>query len=70
MIVTIKAPSRRLAARAEFECIKYGIECDYMEDNHFDIVVHDPAKASIIAASCHGTIVAVVDKILFDPIGA
>lgn len=70
MIVTIKAPSRREAARAEFECIKFGIECDYMQDNYFDITVHDMEKAKIIADKCRGEIVAVIDKILFDPIGA
>lgn len=70
MVVTIKAPTRREAARAQFECIKFGIECDYMEDNYLDLTVGNIDKARIICDKIGGEIVAVMDKILFDPIGA
>jgi len=70
MVVTIKAPPRREAARAQFECIKFGIECDYMEDNYLDLTVGNIDKARIICDKISGEIVAVMDKILFDPIGA
>ena len=33
MVVTIKTNTRRDAAWVEFECIKYGIEAVYMQDN-------------------------------------
>ena len=70
MVVTILAPSRREAARAQFECIKFGIECDYMEDNYLDLTVGNIDKAQIICDKIGGQIVAVMDKILFEPIGA
>lgn len=69
MIVTIKAPSRREAARAQFECIKFGVECDYMEDNVINLTVGDVKRAQIIADKCRGDIIAVIDKIIFDPMG-
>ena len=69
MIVTLRAPSRREAARAQFECIKFGIECDYMQDNVMNLTVGNVDKARIIAEKCQGEIVAVTDKIIFDPMG-
>ena len=68
MIVTLRAPSRREAARAQFECIKFGIECDYMQDNVMNLTVGDIDKAQIIAVKSSSEIIAVTDKIIFDPL--
>ena len=67
MIVTLRAPSRREAARAQFECIKFGVECDYMQDNVMNLTVGDIDRAKIIALKSRSEIVAVTDKIIFDP---
>lgn len=68
MIVTLRAPSRREAARAQFECIKFGIECDYMQDNVMNLTVGSIDKAQIIAVKSSSEIIAVTDKIIFDPL--
>ena len=68
MIVTLRAPSRRQAARAQFECIKFGIECDYMRDNVMNLTVGSIDKAQIIAVKSSSEIIAVTDKIIFDPL--
>lgn len=68
MIVTLRAPSRRQAARAQFECIKFGIECDYMQDNVMNLTVGSIDKAQIIAVKSSSEIIAVTDKIIFDPL--
>lgn len=70
MIVTLRAPSRREAARAQFECIKFGVECDYMQDNVMNLTVGDIDRAKIIALKSRSEIVAVTDKIIFDPLEA
>mgnify|MGYP003348455598 FL=1 len=67
MIVTLRAPSRREAARAQFECIKFGIECDYMQDNVMNLTVGSIDKAQIIAVKSSSEIIAVTDKMIFDP---
>ena len=67
MIVTLRAPSRRQAARAQFECIKFGIECDYMQDNVMNLTVGSIDKAQIIAVKSSSEIIAVTDKMIFDP---
>jgi len=69
MIVTIKAPSPRHAVAVQFECIKFGVECDLFDDNYLDLVIHDIDRAKTIAYNTRSEIVAVIDKILFDPIG-
>jgi hypothetical protein len=69
MIVTIKAPSPRHAVAVQFECIKFGVECDLFEDNYLHLTIHDINRAKIIAENTRSEIVAVIDKILFDPIG-
>ena len=70
MIVTLKASSARRAAAVQFECIKFGVECDLFADNHLDLTIHDIDRAKIIADKTGCEIVAVMDKILFDPVGA
>jgi hypothetical protein len=70
MIVTLKASSPRNAAAVQFECIKFGVECDLFADNHLDLTIHDLDRAKTIADITGSEIVAVVDKIIFDPIGA
>lgn len=70
MIVTIKAPGPRNAVAVQFECIKFGVECDLFDDNYLDLTIHDIDKAKVIASKTGSEIVAVMDKIIFDPIGA
>jgi hypothetical protein len=70
MIVTIKASSPREAVAVQFECIKYGVECDLFDNNYLDLTIHDIHRANSIARRTGTQIVAVTDKILFDPIGA
>jgi hypothetical protein len=70
MIVTIKAPTPRQAVAVQFECIKYGVECDLFDNNYLDLIIHDIHRANSIARRTGTQIVAVIDKILFDPIGA
>ena len=70
MIVTLKASSPRKAVAVQFECIKFGVECDLFIDNYLDLTIHDIDRAKAIASLTGTEIVAVVDKILFDPIGA
>ena len=69
MIVTLKAPSPRKAVAVQFECIKFGVECDLFPDNLLDLTIHDIDRAKIIADLTGCEIVAVIDKILFDPLG-
>ena len=69
MIVTLKAPSPRHSAAVQFECIKFGVECDLFADNHLDLTIHDIDKAKTIASKTGCEIVAVIDKIIYDPIG-
>lgn len=66
MIVTIKAPTARLAAVGAFESIKMGLDYDLMPDNYLDIVVADIRKAEHVSASMHGEIVAIVDKLIVE----
>lgn len=65
MIVTMKAPTRRAQARAEFECIKFGIDYESFEGLHLDLTVPSVARAKIISDKVGGEIVAVIDKIAF-----
>jgi len=69
MIVTLKAPSPRKGAGMQFECIKMGVECDPFDGLHYDLTIHDITRAEMIATKFDCDIVAVVDKILFDPLG-
>jgi hypothetical protein len=69
MIVTLKAPSPRKGAGMQFECIKMGVECDVFDGLHYDLTIHDIARAEMIATKFDCEIVAVIDKILFDPLG-
>jgi hypothetical protein len=70
MIVTVKASSPRKAAAVQFECIKFGVECDLFANNFLDLTIHDIDRAKTITDKTGTEIVAVIDKIIFDPIGA
>ena len=69
MVVTIKTNTRRDAAWVEFECIKFGIESIYMQDNVVQITSPSLDKVQHISGRIGGTILAVTPTILFDPIG-
>ena len=69
MIVTLKAPTARMGAGMQFECIKMGVECDPFDGLHYDLIIHDINRATLIADKFNCEIVSVIDKILFDPIG-
>ena len=70
MIVTLKASSPRKAAAVQFECIKFGVECDLFADNYLGLTIHDMERVLAIASKTDTDIVAIVDKTIFDPIGA
>lgn len=69
MIVTVKAPSRQSAARVQFECIKYGLECEYQEGNVLQITSASIDKPKRLSDMIGGDIVAVVNRTIFDPKG-
>jgi hypothetical protein len=64
MIVTVKASSPRKVAAVQFECIKFGVECETFPDNYLDLTIHDIDRAKAITNLTGTEIVAVVDKIL------
>ena len=69
MIVTIQAPDRRKATQAQFECIKYGLDCEYLEGNVLQITSASIDKPKMLSDMIGGSIIAVAHRTLFDPIG-
>jgi hypothetical protein len=63
MIATIRTPSRSSTGAGVFEAIKHGVEFDIYDDTHFDITIHNQARADLIAQAANGKIVAVVDSL-------
>jgi hypothetical protein len=63
MIVTLQAPSSGSAAQAQFEAIKYGLDCEVMPDNVLDLTVADVGKAVRVAAASGSKIISVHDRV-------
>ena len=69
MIVTIQAPSRREAMRGQFECLKYGLDCDYLEGNVLQITSASIDKPKMLSDMIGGKVIAVAHSTLFSPTG-
>lgn len=69
MVVTIKTDRPSDAARAEFECVKYGIDCERMADGVVQITSPTLDKVQRINATIGGTIIAVAHHVLFSGTG-
>lgn len=66
MVVTVKVPSRRHAIRGKFECLKYGLDCEYMEGDVLSITTASLDRVLNICAAIDGSVVAVADRTLSD----
>lgn len=65
MIVTIRTPDTNHQGIGIFEALKFGLETERYADNTFDLVVHDMSKANMIANSCRGKILSIVDQLQY-----
>lgn len=67
MIVTIKAPSDAAAKRAAFQAMQMGLDTSILADGCLNVTVRDLWKAKHLAGFIDGEILAVVDKMAYDP---